>query len=156
MIYLVVKNIGKSVAKNVKLSFEPPLESTIKEIDIANISLIKDGLGSMPPGYEIRTVYDGTISYAERENSPSSYEVRISYFGGLHTDERSYELKLDLNVFKDLSYTIDKGLPHLVQEVEKLVDHSSRINQELHEIAERLRTGIWLKNPDFIVRPLFL
>jgi PAS domain-containing protein len=152
LIYLVVKNIGKSVANSVKLDFDPPLQSSLKGIDIANIPFIRDGIGSMPPGYEIRTLFDGTISYLRSKNVPSNYSLGISYFGGIIPDKRGYELKLDLNIFKDLSYTTEKGLHNLVQEVEKLVGHNSRISQELQEIAESLNTGVWLRNPDFTVR----
>src|SRR5262249_13529785 len=60
---LVIKNIGKTTAHNVKLKFDPVLKSSIEQVQIEDLVLFKEGIGSMPPGYEIRTVFDSVISY---------------------------------------------------------------------------------------------
>jgi hypothetical protein len=154
-IYLVVKNVGKSVAKNVKLEFEPPLKNSNVE-KISDMHLIKEGIGSIPPGYEIRTFFDSAISYFNKSELPLTYKVKISYSGGLRSDIRSAEQIMDLSAFKGLSFLDEKGMHELVKEVEKLVKHNDKISHKLEKIADSLANGIWLKNPDFLIAGLQL
>ncbi|MBN1763025.1 MAG: hypothetical protein JW878_08140 [Methanomicrobia archaeon] len=155
VIYFVIKNIGKSVAKNVKLAFQPPLENS-KGGKINNISLLKDGIGSIPPGYEIRTFFDGVFSYFEMSELPLTYNVKISYSGGLRSDTRNIEQIMDLSAFKGLSFLDEKGIHELVKEVEKLVEHNNNIRQKLEKVADNLADGVWLKNPDLLITSLQL
>lgn len=153
LIHLVVKNVGKSVAENVKLAFQPPLKNSDGEL-INDISLIKEGIGSMPPGYEIRTFFDSTISYLGRNELPLIYKVNVSYSGGLHSDTRNIEQIMDLSAFKDISFISDNGMHELVIEVKNLVKHNQKIGENLKKIADYSADGIWLKNPDFFITGL--
>ena len=150
ILYLVVKNVGKSVAKNVKLEFEPPLRNSNEE-KISEIPLIKKGIGSIPPGYEIRTFFDSAISYFNKSELPLTYKVKISYSGGLRSDIRSIEQIMDLYAFKGISFLDEKGTHELVKKVEKIVKNNNEISQKLGKIADSLANGIWLKNPDFLI-----
>lgn len=155
LIYLVIKNIGKSVANNVKLVFQPSLKNHNGEL-INDISFIKDGIGSMPPGYEIRTYFDSTLSYFNQNELPFIYKVNVSYSGGLHSESRNIEQILDLSAFKGIALISDKGMNELVNEVEKLVQHNGMMMQNLAKIANCSADGIWLKNPDFLITGLQL
>jgi hypothetical protein len=55
LLYLTVKNIGRSIATRVRLEFSPPLCAS-GSVRLDNLSLIKDGIESMPPGYELKCV----------------------------------------------------------------------------------------------------
>jgi hypothetical protein len=103
MIYLVVKNIGQSVAKKVRLTFYPMLQTSFN-ISLGEMSFIKNGIESMPPGFEIRTLVDSTSSYFSNPNFPLKYNVKIIYFGGVEETERIYEQTLDLSAQKGLMY----------------------------------------------------
>jgi len=153
LIHLVIKNIGKSVAENVKLVFQPSLKNSNGEL-INDISFIKEGIGSMPPGYEIRTFFDSTFSYFNKNELPLIYKVKVYYSGGLHSDTRNIEQIMDLSAFKDISFISDKGMHELVIAVEKLVEHNQKIRQNLEKIADYSSDGIWLKNPDFLITGL--
>jgi hypothetical protein len=96
-IYLFVKNVGKSIANNVKLKFEPELITSLGPI---NLPFIKDGIGSLPPRSEIKTFFDNGIEYFEKNKLPLNYKVRISYFGGIESKERIIEQFLDLSAIK--------------------------------------------------------
>ena len=75
-IYLFVKNAGKRIANNVKLKFEPELVASFGPI---NLPFIKDGIGSLPPGAEIKTFFDSGIRYFEKNKLPLNYKVKIFY-----------------------------------------------------------------------------
>lgn len=159
-IYLVVKNIGKTVAENVKLEFQPPLETgivTTNDWNINDTALIKDGIGSMPPGYELRTAFGSVVSYFNKESKfPLKYKVNVSYSGGLRSGARNIEQIMDLSAFEGLSFIDEKGMHELVKEVERLVKHNNEIGQKLEKVANILADGIWLKNPVFLMTDLQL
>ncbi len=62
LIYLAVKNIGKGIANDVKIAFEPPLQNS-GNLDLSRLPLLQNGITSLPPGHEIRTLFDSTVSY---------------------------------------------------------------------------------------------
>jgi hypothetical protein len=152
LIYLVIKNIGKTFANKVKLDFEPPIQNSTEGINISEIPIIKDGIGSIPPGYEIRTLFDSALSYFGKDGLPLSYKVRISYSGGLRDHLRSYDQMLDLGAFKDLSDIHQRGFNDLVKQVEDLAKNQAETNKSLHNLVRSIEKGIWLRNQDFIVR----
>src|SRR5712692_11294781 len=49
-LYLVVRNIGKSIAKSVKLQFRPPLRNT-EGTDLSTLPLVMNGFGDIPPNH---------------------------------------------------------------------------------------------------------
>ncbi|NJD77607.1 MAG: hypothetical protein FIB08_11010 [Candidatus Methanoperedens sp.] len=97
LMYLVIKNLGKAVAKNVKLEFEPRLKNS-RGKDINDTPLIKKGIDSIPPGYEIRTFFDGTVQYFNN-NNPLSYVATVTYTGGIQDKIRITQQILDLSVY---------------------------------------------------------
>ena len=154
LIYLIVRNAGKSVAKDVKLEFQPPLKNSNGEA-INDIPFIKDGIGSIPPEYEIKTFFDTAISYFENNELPLTYTVKVSYSGGLQPATRNTEQIMDLSAFKSV-YINMKGMHELVKEVETLVKYNNEIKQNLEKVADNLANGVWLKNPEFLMTGLQL
>jgi hypothetical protein len=153
-ISLVIKNLGKTVAENVRLNFTPPLRSTTSGVEVHKIAAVTQGIGSMPPGHEIRTFFDSAISLFGDESAPLTYSVEVSYHGGLRTDARNYKLTLDLQAFRGLMYAHEKDLDDLVKQVEKLADNFSKTNEKLGDLVSGMRDGVWLRNQEFIIRNL--
>ena len=153
LIYLIVKNIGKSVANNVKLEFEPKLKTSRGE-NINDIPLIKNGISSIPPSHEIKTIFDTTIDYINNDELPLNYSAKISYSGGIHDEVRLSEQILDLSVYKGLSFIDKKGMHELVKEIESIGKNNKKISSFLEKIYTNLSKGIWIKNPDFIIEIL--
>lgn len=152
LIYLVIKNIGKAFANQVKLVFDPPLRNSTRGIEIANIPLIKDGIGSIPPGYEMRTLFDSSVSYFGNGNLPLSYTVKISYSGNLQDHVRSYEQTLDLAAFLGMGDIQRKGFNDLVKQIEEISKFQKETNNTLRSLLHSVKGGIWLRNQDFIIR----
>lgn len=150
LIYLVIKNVGKTIATGVTIQFTPPLQSgTFKEIN--DIALLKQGIGSLPPGYEISTIVDTSISYFNDANLPLSYTAKVSYCGGLRTDQRVIDQVLDLAPYKGLRYTREDGLPEIAKQLDELNDVYRKAAAAMERMADRLNEGIYVKNPDFTV-----
>ncbi len=145
IINLVIKNVGKSIATDVKLRFTPVLTSTIYEIE--DTSLIKNGIRSLPPNYELRTLFDATVNRFGNAALPMTYTVEVSYTGGLVKDRIMSIQTLDLSMFFGLMKMNEKGQDELVKAVEDIAKHTREINNNLKGFSESLASGIWIKNP---------
>jgi hypothetical protein len=136
-IYLVVKNLGKSVAKAVRLDFDPGLRSSNPGIQMDELPMIRQGIGSLAPGQELRTFFDSAISYFGAE-LPLRINVRVSYSGGVHSEERKFEQILDLEALRGLFYSAETGLAELVSEVAKIAKGHNSNHSDLQNIARIL------------------
>jgi len=154
LIYLVVKNIGRSIATQVKLTFTPPLRTSNNTPPMEELSFIKDGIESMPPNYEIRTIFDGVHAYFSKTDLPMKYDANISYYGGIHKSERVSRQTLDLSANKGLVYVKHKDMDDLVEQVEKLVKESREIRDAADNISTILGKGILITNPNLFVSRL--
>lgn len=130
MIYLIVKNIGKSIAEDVKIKFIPELSSSVKytnDFNINDTTFIKDGIKSMPPEYVIKTVLGNSVEYFEN-GLPLKYEVEISYVNSITKNEIKTSQIIDLFAIKQLKYTKKFDLNDLVIEVKKLAQEIKESN----------------------------
>ena len=152
MMFFGIKNIGKTVAKNIKLEIEPELKQHIG--NIKEISLIKNGLSSLPPGHEVGTQFAVSHIYLNKADSPKKYLVKITFLGGLSNEQRKYEYEqiLDLSVYHDIIPDEDKRLSDIVKELENLSKNNIKIGENLEKINENLVEGIWIKNPDLFMQ----
>jgi hypothetical protein len=148
MMFFGIKNIGKTVAKNIRINVEPELRSSLFGDKIRELPLIREGLSSLPPGHELGTIFDVSHIYLNRADFPMSYLVKISYVGGIQKQPREYEQVLDLSVYKDIIPGDEKKLGDIVKELENLSKYNQKIGENLHEIDEDLTMGTWIRNPD--------
>jgi hypothetical protein len=119
LIYLTVENIGRTMARDVTIRFDKPLESTLsgpREID--DSPLLRKPIPTLPPGRKIRVLFD---QYAARLDArlPLTYDVTLRYKGPFGKKEWEHPYRLDLGIYLG-SQLPPKGLPELVTEVEKI------------------------------------
>jgi len=75
---LTVSNIGTSLARDVELSFDPPLESSIEHIDFSEIKMLTEGIATFAPGRVLRTLLDSATS-RDQAKYPDVHYVRVTY-----------------------------------------------------------------------------
>jgi hypothetical protein len=163
VLFFVVKNIGRTVAKEIKFDFEPPLQSgwgnRAHEFDV---SFLKSGISSLAPGQELRVVFDAMTNYFDGSavkmlegTLPSAYTVRVTYRGGLRPDElHASEQVIDLSMFSDIGVLEEKDEKDLIKAVESLAQSNQNIQRSLWKMAESMLKGIWIKNPALLAEPL--
>lgn len=99
---IYVANIGRTLARNVTMKFEPPLQSSIDsdETRIADIELFSKPQETLAPGKRIETFFDLGPSRAKRKDElADSYAVTVSYEGiGLSDEVRHYTERQTVNV----------------------------------------------------------
>lgn len=91
---LVVKNIGPTLAREVRFEFDPPIRSTDDDLDPNKIKMFREGISTLAPGKEIRTLFEKGPDRHESD-LPDTYEVTVSYTD--QSGKRSYEEKVDLD-----------------------------------------------------------
>lgn len=158
IMFLIVKNTGKTAARNIEIVFNPPLQSGFgNEIHNFDISLIKNGISSLAPNQEIRTPFDAITNYfdsrlAKRLNGklPTKYEITISY-SSLFEEKRAITNQIiDFSMFKDLSVLQEKGKKDLIKAVETISESSKQMERSLESLSQNIMEGIWLKNSDYL------
>jgi hypothetical protein len=150
LVYLVIKNLGKSIAKDVKLSFEPSLQSSDVG-NLENLSLFDKGIASLAPAQELRVLIDTTVAFFGEPGLPLISSVAITYHGGLKDELRTEKHTLDLSVHKGLMYIQSKDIHDLNESVEKLLKEQKSARQSLERISKNLESGIFLNNPTLTI-----
>ncbi len=151
IMFFGIKNIGRTVAKDIKLFIEPELKSTLLGDKIKEISFIKNGVSSLPPGHSIGTKFDVSHRYLNRADSPMKYLIKITYKGGIQSDDREHEQVIDLSVYKELIPNEDKRLSDAVKELENIAKNNQSIRDNLENIDDKLSKGLSIRNPELIM-----
>jgi hypothetical protein len=101
-IFLVIKNAGSGIARNVRVSFDPELQNG-GTYSLKHIKQLTNFIPALPPGGEIRHAFALTIKYYNAEPPlPKQYNVRITYSGGLRQAERVVEQVISFDFFQGL------------------------------------------------------
>lgn len=155
-IFLVIKNVGHSIAEDIHIKTTPSLRNSSGD-DIGKISVFTKGIKSLSPNTEIRTFFDsGPTLFKKQENLdiPLTYNVEIDFsrtdvVSSLQTSSTMKRLTLqtviDLEAFRELTYLGRKGINELVKETTKAADRLSDIDKKLSAIKDTLNEGIWNK-----------
>jgi hypothetical protein len=107
-INLVVENIGTTLARNVRLTFDRPLESVARTGDINESKLFKEGIRVMPPGMRLATLFD--LSHERVKSSlPMTYEAVVTY-DREHGSPVKMEYTLDMGLFFGLEHFTEYGM----------------------------------------------
>jgi hypothetical protein len=115
LVYLTVENLGRTMARDVRIDFGKPLESTLtgrREIDES--PLFREPIPALPPGKKIRVLFDD-FGARVKAGLPLTYDVKLRYRGPTGRKEWKEPYRLDLGMYLDSEPT--KGIPELVAEV---------------------------------------
>lgn len=123
---LVIQNVGKTPARNVRLTLDPaPVRAEeTPGLELAKARLFNEPLPLLPPGRVIRTFFDSAI---DRKDSdlPTEYSVQVTYenSAGETWDEESV---LDLDTLKGAMFVTTYGMHHLAKAVREMSKHLSK------------------------------
>ena len=119
---LVIKNTGRTAARDVEVTFEPPLQTSLKNYDIEQLAFIHQVIPTLPPEYEIRASVDVIDNALKSVTLPKQYRVKVTYSGGIKAEKREAEYILDLNIFNGILETHTRSLTDLTKAVEIISD----------------------------------
>jgi hypothetical protein len=121
MLDLVIENIGKTLARDVCITFDPPLVTTLDDEDdqLADWSPLKDGVRTLAPGRRLTSIFDSALQRHESD-LPRQYEVTVAYTDSRGRHQPTLQQTIDLNPIYGRTYSHEKGLPELVAELAKV------------------------------------
>jgi hypothetical protein len=127
-IHLVIKNIGATMARRVRIQTDPPLASSFdkngQSEPIAKLRLFSDQIPTMAPGREIRTFFD-SFSQREQQQLDDVYQVTITYEG---ERGRSYvdEMVLDLGIYRNTTFIDQHTIHDVHKQLKRIADEVRR------------------------------
>jgi hypothetical protein len=119
LVYLTVENLGRTMARDVRISFDKPLETSLQgRPEIDESPLFREPIPALPPGKKIRVLFD---QFNDRLNAklPLAYEVTLRYRGPAGKKPLTDTYRLDLGMYLG-SQLPPKGLAELVTEAENI------------------------------------
>lgn len=119
LVYLMVENIGRTMARDVRIEFDKPLQTTLerpRELD--ETPLFREPIPTLPPGKKIRVLFDQFNDRLEAD-LPLTYDVKLRYRGPVGRKAWEDRYRLDLGMYIGAGLP-PKGIPELVTEVESI------------------------------------
>ncbi len=144
-INLVIENVGQTLARDVKLTFTPPLRSSQENKDggfrIADSVLLKQGIPAMAPRKRIVTLFD--VSHDRvNTNLPMTYDVKVEFTNWQAEPRPPLQYVLDLNFRYGLRRVEPKGIHHVAKSLSEI----ERSLRKWTNHGNGLR--VWLRDED--------
>ena len=154
---LVVENIGRTLARNVRFSFLPPLTTTMKGYDIANTVLVREGIAMLPPGRRMEYLFDESVA-RHKQQLPSRYEVVVDYDDASGRRQESLRFTIDLSPLYGVRFIRESGMHQAAEALQAMsrtldgwtgaagrlsVSAVDEARQEVDEQVEYALTGQW-------------
>lgn len=140
---LYVKNVGQTVARNVHVTFDPPLRSNMdaREYKRAQAGFLRRPIPVLPPGREHRMLFEsGPDLYGS--DLPRIYEATVTFdgVGGPHT--LTYTLDLDVYFGHESFNTygvhdVARNLKDMLHEIKKWQTPGRTRGLLVHTLDER-------------------
>jgi hypothetical protein len=121
MLDIAIENIGKTVGRNVRITFDPPVSSTLdgQGYDLADWAPLNQVLDTFAPGRRLTALFDAGPA-RHQAGLPTKYDVKISCSDSRGRPQPTVHQVVDLAPLYGRMHIAEKGVHDLVKEVEKL------------------------------------
>lgn len=121
LVYLEVVNMGTSLARDVRIKIDPPLESAI-DIPVGKLKMLNEGIATLAPGKKYRTFFDQGFRRNEDSDLPMNYVATVTY-----TDEKGKRpfketMNLDLDLYMDMTEVTRHGEHEIHERLKEIRD----------------------------------
>jgi hypothetical protein len=118
---LHVRNVGATLARDVRFEFDQPIETTVrtKDWNISELSMFRDGIPFLAPGKVIKILFDQFVN-REEKGLPRRYVVKVTYTDS-HRNPYSEHVVLDLSTYVGTNGVNQEGLPEIYRQLKELV-----------------------------------
>lgn len=118
MMYLEVVNMGTSLARDVRIEIDPPLESAI-DIQVGKLKMLNEGIATLAPGKKYRTFFEMSFRRNEdRPDLPMNPTARVRYWDEKRKRPFDETLILDMGQYMHM-HTVTR---HGIHDVHKQLD----------------------------------
>ncbi|MFG2047960.1 hypothetical protein ACGFIW_11105 [Micromonospora sp. NPDC048935] len=117
---LVIKNVGQTMARDVRFKFSPGLVSTLYEDPsapsrLSDLTVFASGIASIPPGREYRILFDKMPDRFADPQMPRQYETVISFSDYKGVPQEPLTQILDLDVYFSALVISEYGTHHIAK-----------------------------------------
>lgn len=139
---LVVENIGRTVARDVRLTFEPPLKTTMDDkYPIGESTLVREGVAMMPPGRRIEALFD--VSHErDKTDLPMRYDVTVELHDARGRPQEPQRYIIDLAPLYGLTRITEYGM----HDAAKALREMQKSMKKWSDIHGRLK--VWVRDED--------
>lgn len=121
LVQIVIRNIGRTIARDIHLTWDRPLTSTLFGTRFEKMAAFTSGIPSLAPAQEIRVHFDSLPKRVETPEMPMTYACTVAYAGSGEKGPRYEEAQvLDLNVFVQAA-RMPKGPDDIARQMEEVV-----------------------------------
>ncbi|WP_157383064.1 hypothetical protein [Nonomuraea coxensis] len=141
---LIVENVGPTVARNVRIRFNPPVQTSMDGDDgekLADALIFTQGIPHLPPGRRIEALFDIGWQFFKKD-LPRKYTVTVEADGPYGTVEPLTYL-IDLEIYRKLRHLTIRTRHQQVQEIEKLRVAVEKVAQELARPRREAEAAEW-------------
>lgn len=118
MMYLEVTNMGTSLARDVRIEIDPPIESAI-DIEVSKLKMLNEGIATLPPGKKYRTFFEMSFRRNEdRPDLPMNHTARVRYWDEKRKRPFDETLILDMGQYMHM-HTVTR---HGIHDIHKQLD----------------------------------
>lgn len=138
---LVVENIGATLARDVRLTFNPPLATSIKDYAIGASVLITEGIPALPPRRQVTAMFD--ISH-DRVNTdlPMRYQATVALSDARGRPQETIEYIIDLGFLYGLRRVNEYGMHHAAKALQGIEQNVKRWT------GSHGRLNVWVRDED--------
>jgi hypothetical protein len=142
LLFLFVKNIGTSLARDVRIAIDPPVKTSL-DFDMDAIKMFgDDGIPTLAPGKELRTLFDMGFR-RHQAGLPLLYSVTITY-----TDDRG-ERKFSESMFLDIDrkdiHDVYKAMDKMQRTFDKWTSNAWGGLQTINRVEADAKNAEWQK-----------
>jgi hypothetical protein len=123
-IYIVISNIGGTMARNVRLKFHPELTSSLDSnpniTPPRELKPLREGVPSLPPGKRIPIMFD-LFTQRDSELFPDVFLVEIRFEAPALGHELRDEAVLDLGLYRNVLHAIHHDIHDVHERLKELV-----------------------------------
>ncbi len=140
--YFIVENHGTTLAKDVRIEAQSPLESVLgekySEYDLSRSHLLQDGIPALAPGKRISGLFD-SVSDRKDRGLPMQFRMEVRYEDAY--GRRSYRelYSLDLQHRVGLAFVVDKGTHEVADELKTIREMLRRWEVDMQGIQVYVR-----------------
>jgi hypothetical protein len=121
LLLLVVENIGATLARDVQISFQPALTTSLADSHLPSSALLREGITSLPPRRRIEMLFD--ISHDRlKADLPLRYDVTVKFKDARGRSQEPLRYVIDLAVLYDLEVVQERNVHHAAEALEKVSD----------------------------------
>jgi len=139
---VAIENIGRTPARDVRVTFDPTIRSSLKDYDIEATAMFSEPIRSMPPGRRIEVLFD--VGHERfKTDLPSRYNITVQASDSRGRPLEDTRYVVDFGYLYGVQYIREKGVHDIANAVDQIAKTMKswtarqRLNVGIHDEDER-------------------